>query len=87
MNTTEKFKAVVHYDDSGGVIATPLLSFPCAGRHMTTDVAPDDWTRLDPWWAAYAETQSIARSPAAPGLFGTDRLATGATSIPGGRRT
>jgi len=40
------------------------LLVPCTSRDVSTEVDPGDWEELDPWWHAYTETRSIARSPA-----------------------
>lgn len=41
---------------------------------MTPNVQPSDWTCLDPWWSAYAQTQSIIRNHTSAQIFGMERL-------------
>lgn len=42
---------------------------------MSANVEPSDWTYLDPWWEAYAETQSVAQHSTYTRIFGLQRLA------------
>lgn len=42
---------------------------------MNTEVAPSDWTALDPWWSAYTQTPLIALRPALATVFDRGRLA------------
>lgn len=41
---------------------------------MSTEVEPNDWACLDQWWAAYTQTQSIARSPALVRVISQEQL-------------
>lgn len=41
---------------------------------MSKEVKPSDWTCLDPWWSAYAQTHPIARSSASARVLDGSRL-------------